>query len=104
MSDAIWAALIAGAVAIIGDIIISARNTKDLFSKLDKRSELADQELKNEMSVFKAEVKGEIALLKNEVGELRKTVEKHNGIVERTYHLETELAKHGEQIKALANK
>lgn len=104
MSDAIWAALIAGAVAIIGDIIISARNTKDLFSKLEKRSELADQELKNEMSVFKTEVKGEIALLKNEVGELRKTVEKHNGVVERTYHLETELAKQGEQIKALSNK
>lgn len=104
MSDAIWAALIAGAVAIIGDIIISARNTKELFSKLDKKSEMADKELKNEMAVFKTEVKGEITLLKNEIGELRKATEKHNGVVERTYHLETEVAKQGEQIKTLFSK
>lgn len=104
MSDAVVVALITGALAIIGDVIISARNTKDLFAKLEKRSEMADQELKGEMSVFKAEVKGEIAMLKQDMGELRKAVEKHNGVVERTYHLETEVAKQGEQIKTLFNK
>lgn len=97
MSDAIWVAVITGALAIVGDIIISARNTKDLFSKLDKRSEMADQELKGEMSVFKAEVKGEINLLKQDMTELRKAVEKHNSVVERTYSLEKEVA----QIKTL---
>ena len=97
MSDAIWVAFITGALEIVGDIIISARNTKDLFSRLDKRSEMADQELKGEMSVFKAEVKGEISLLKQDMTELRKAVEKHNSVVERTYSLEKEVA----QIKTL---
>ena len=104
MNEAVIAALIAGTAAIVGDVIVSARNTKELFAKLDKRSEMADQELKGEMSVFKAEVKGEIAMLRQDMGELRKTVEKHNGVLERTYHLEAEIAKQGEQIKTLFNK
>ena len=104
MSDPITVALITGAVAVIGDIIISARNTKDLFNKLETQSKTADQELKGEMEVFKADVKGEISMLRQEMNELRKTVEKHNGVVERTYHLETEIAKQGEQIKTLFNK
>ena len=88
---------------MVGDIIISARNTKDLFAKLDKRSELADQELKSEMGVFKAEISGQIELLKTDIAELRKNVEKHNSVVERTYALEREQAVMAEQI-VVANK
>lgn len=93
MSDAIIVAFITGAVAVIGDIIISAKNTRDLYAKLDKQSELADER-----------IKGEIAVIRTEITDLRKTVEKHNTVIERTYRLETEMAKQAEQIKTLFNK
>lgn len=93
MSDAIWVAIITGALAVLGDIIISAKNTKDLFAKLDKQSELADEK-----------IKGEIAVIHTEITELRKTVEKHNSVVERVYKIETDIARQDEQIKSLFNK
>lgn len=93
MSDPIIVALITGAVAVIGDIIISAKSTRELYAKLDKQSELADERMK-----------GEIAVIHTEIAELRKNVEKHNTVVERVYQLETEQAKQGEQIKTLFNK
>ena len=93
MSEGIWIALITGAVAVIGDIIISAKNTKELFAKLDKQSELADER-----------IEGEIAVIHTEISELRKTVEKHNSVVERVYKIETDIARQDEQIKTLFNR
>lgn len=93
MTEGVWIALITGAVAVIGDIIISAKNTKELFAKLDKQSELADER-----------IKGEIAVIHTEISELRKNVEKHNSVVERVYKIETDIARQDEQIKALNNR
>lgn len=93
MTEAIWVAVITGAVAVIGDIVVSAKNTRELYAKLDKQSELADER-----------IKGEIAVIHTEIADLRKTVEKHNNVIQRTYALETEVAKQGEQIKTLFNK
>ena len=93
MSDAIWVALITGALAIVGEIIVSARNAKELYAKLDKQSEIADER-----------IKGEIAVIHTEISDLRKNVEKHNNVLERVYKLETETARQGEQIKALASR
>lgn len=93
MSDAVLVAIITGVLAVIGEIIISARSTRELYAKLDKQSELSDEK-----------IKGEIAVIHAEISELRKTVEKHNSMVERTYNLEKEVAKQGEQIKTLFNK
>lgn len=93
MTEGVWIALITGAVAVIGDIIISAKNTKELFAKLDKQSELADER-----------IKGEIAVIHTEISELRKNVEKHNSVVERVYKIETDIARQDEQIKALSNR
>lgn len=92
MSEGILIALITGTLAVIGEIIVSAKNTRDLYAKLDKQSELSDEK-----------IKGEIAVIHTELSELRKTVEKHNSMVERTYALEKEVAKQGEQIKTLFN-
>lgn len=92
MNDAVIVAFITGALAVVGDIIISAKNTRDLYAKLDKQSELADER-----------INGKIEVIKTEITELRKTVEKHNTVIERTYALETEVAKQGEQIKTLFN-
>lgn len=93
MNDAIVVALITGACAIVSQLIISAKSTNDLYAKMDKHSELKD-----------AELKGDIAVIRTEITELRKNVEKHNSVIERTYALEKEVAKQGEQIKTLFNK
>ena len=93
MSEGIWIALITGTLAVIGDIIVSAKSTKELYAKLDKQSELADER-----------IKGEIAVIHTEIAELRKNVERHNSVIERTYSLEKEVAKQGEQIRTLFNK
>ena len=93
MSEVVWVALITGACAVIGDIIISAKSTKELYAKLDKQSEMADER-----------IKGEIAVIHTEIAELRKNVEKHNNVLERVYNLEKEMARQDEQIKTLAGK
>lgn len=93
MSEGILIALITGTLAVIGEIVVSARNTKELYAKLDKQSELSDERMR-----------GEIAVIHAEISELRKNVEKHNQVVERVYNLEVETAKQGEQIKTLFNK
>ena len=93
MSEGIWIALITGTLAVIGDIIISAKSTKELYAKLDKQSEIADER-----------IKGEIAVIRTEIAELRKNVERHNSVIDRTYNLEKEVAKQGEQIRTLFNK
>lgn len=90
ISEGVLIAFITGACAIVGEIIVSAKNTKELYAKLDKQSELADERMK-----------GEIAVIHTEIAELRKNVEKHNSVIERTYSLEKEVAKQSEQIKTL---
>lgn len=92
MTEAIIAALITGVCAIIAQAVIAARNAKDLYARLDKQSELND-----------AEIKGQIEVIRTEISELRKQTEKHNSVLERTYNLEVEVARHGEQIKTLFN-
>lgn len=91
--NAIIVALITGACAVIGEIILSAKNTRELYAKLDKQSEIADERMKDE-----------IAVIHTEISELRKQVEKHNSVIERTFNLEKEVARQGEQIKTLFNK
>ena len=73
MDEVVIVALITGACAVISQIIISAKSTRELYAKLDKQSEIADER-----------IKGDLAVIKMEVAELRKQVEKHNSVVERT--------------------
>lgn len=92
-SDAIIVALITGACAVISQIVISAKSTRELYSKLDKQSEIADERIKSELAVIKVEM-----------AELRKQVEKHNSVVERTFSIEKELEVQKEQIKVANNR
>lgn len=92
MNEAIIVALITGGLALIGQIIVAARNNEKLYAKLDKQSEISDEKMR-----------GEITVLQTEITELRKQVEKHNSVIERTYQLEKEQAKQAEQIKTLFN-
>jgi hypothetical protein len=93
VSDAVIVALITGACAVISQIVISAKSTRELYSKLDKQSEIADERIKSEL-----------AINKTEMSELRRQVEKHNSVVERTYSIEKELEVQKEQIKVANNR
>ena len=93
ISEGVVIAFITGSLAVVGEIIVSARNTRELYAKLDKQSELADERMK-----------GEIAVIHQEISELRKNVEKHNQVVERVYKLEEQSARHDEKIKTLFSK
>ncbi len=97
MSDAIKVAIITGGLALIGTVLSQWMSinklTSELYAKLDKQSELADERMR-----------GEINGVKIEINELKNHVEKHNQVVERTYDLEKEVAKQSEQIKTLFNK
>lgn len=77
MSEAIVVALITGACAIVAQLIISKRNSADLFAKLDKQSELSDAKLDKE-----------IAVIKTEITTLSEEVRKHNAFAERIPALE----------------
>lgn len=93
MNEAVLVALITGACAVVSQIVISAKSTRELYAKLDKQSEIADER-----------IKGDLAVIKMEVAELRKQVEKHNSVVERTYSVEKELEVQKEQIKVANNR
>lgn len=88
MTDAIWVAVI----ALIGQVIIAAISNSGIISKLDKQTEVND-----------TKINGEIQVIKNEISNLRQEVQKHNSVVARTYELESQVARHDEQIKTLFN-
>lgn len=94
MSEAIIVALITGACAVISQIVISAKSTKELFSKLSEQSQLADAELDKKLEKFQA-------VTNEKIDELSRRVEKHNNVVERVYKLEQETAVQTEQIKTM---
>ena len=91
MSDAVIAALITGGLSLVGVVVTVLLSNRGLLAKLDKQSELADEKLR-----------GEIAVVKTEITELRNEVQKHNNVVERVYKLEQDSAVHAEKI-AVAN-
>ena len=90
MSEAVTAAVITGLCAIAAQLVISFRSGRELVARLEKHSELSD-----------AQLKGEIAVIKTELADLRQEVAKHNGVIERTYALERQTAVHAEQIKVV---
>lgn len=89
MTDAVIVALI----ALAGQIVIALVSNSGLLAKLDKQSEVAD-----------TRIHGEIDVIKNEVSGLRQEVQKHNGLVERTYKLEERVTVNEEKIKVANNR
>ena len=90
MSEAVAAALITGICAIAAQLVISFRSGRELLAQLEKHSELSD-----------AQLKGEIAVIKTELSDLRQEVAKLGGVSARTYALERQTAVHTEQIKVV---
>ena len=97
MTDAIWVALITGALAIIGDIIISAKSTRELYSKLDKQSEINDQKLDAKLEKYQA-------VTDQKIEELTREVRRHNNFAEEIPVLKEKLASAAQRIDALARR
>lgn len=71
-------AIIVAVIALVGEIIIAAITNSGLLAKLDKQSEVADTKMR-----------GEMAVMEEEISTLRREVQKHNNLIDRTYKLET---------------
>ena len=70
-------AIIVAVIALAGQIVIALIANSGLVAKLDKQSEVADTKLR-----------GEMAVMEEEISTLRREVQKHNSLIERTYKLE----------------
>jgi len=69
-----------------------------------KNSEMvtkAIDEVKDTVTANNADIQQHLALIDLKIQTLSDRVEKHNGVIERTYKLERESAVHTEQIKAV---
>ena len=97
MSDAVLVAVITVSANLIVTLVSAAVQTKNFLEKLRAESELSDTRLDAKLERFQA-------VTNEKIDELSRRVEKHNKIVERTYALETEVAKQGEKIKTLFTK
>ena len=81
MSEAIIVALIAGAATIGAQMVISKRNSAELYAKLDKQSEINDQKLDAKLERFQA-------VTDTKLDELTREVRRHNDFAERIPTLE----------------
>ncbi len=76
VTEAIVVALITGVCAIISQIFISKQNSKDLYTKLDKQSELADKALDDKIEKWQA-------VTDTKIDELTREVREHNNFARR---------------------
>ena len=83
--SAVLAALITGVCAIVSQVIISQRSTRDLYSKLDKDSELSDARLE-------ARLEKHQAVTDTKIDELTREVREHNNFARRVPVLEEKIA------------
>ena len=86
MSDAIIVALITGVCAVVAQFIINRKSQSDLYTKLDKSSEIADMKLD-------AKLEKHQAVTDTKIEALCKAVEKHNQFASRVPLLEEKVAR-----------
>ena len=81
MSESIIVALVTGALAIIGNIILTHQSNQKVLLELEKRSEISDVKLEGQITQMRGvwEVK---------LQSLTEAVNKHNGFAERIPVLE----------------
>ena len=73
-------ALVTGAAAVIGQKLISNASTKELYAKLDKQSEVADQKLQAKIDVIDTKIET-----------LSERVNAHNQLIDRMYRVEADV-------------
>lgn len=94
MNEAVLVALITGACAVISQIIISAKSTRELYAKLDKQSEINDQKLEAKLEKYQA-------VTDQKIEELTREVRKHNNFAEKIPVIEEKISVANNRIKDL---
>ncbi len=79
------AAIITGIFAVISQVLIARNNSKELYAKLDKNSELADAKLE-------ARLEKHQAVTDTKIEELTREVREHNNFAKRVPVLEEKIA------------
>lgn len=88
MSEAwvgVIAAIITGVFAVLSQAMIARNNSKELYAKLDKNSELADAKLE-------ARLEKHQAVTDTKIEELTREVREHNNFAKRVPVLEEKIA------------
>lgn len=92
---AILSAIISGAVTLVVCILNNnyQRKRDEKTREAAKEQEQADitvhlEEIKDAQNDSKTQIQNEIEMVKYQLSELTKRVEKHNNVIERTYELE----------------
>ena len=94
MSDAIIVALITGVCAVVAQFIINRKSQSDLYSKLDKSSELSDAKLD-------AKLEKHQAVTDTKIEELVREVREHNNFARRIPLVEKDVQVLGEKVARL---
>lgn len=97
MSDTIIVALITVGANLIITCVSAYRQSKNVMQQIKAESVLSDAKLEAKLNQFQA-------VTTEKIEELSRRVEKHNSVIERTYKLETAVARQEEQIKTLFNR
>lgn len=88
----IISAAVTGSLALAGVIYTSKKQYNGSIMELKEQQHLSTQEMK-----------GNIALIQNDIKVLNSNVEKHNKVVERTYNLETAVTVMDTRLKTVEN-
>lgn len=72
MSEAVLVALITGGFMLVGTILTTRKSNADLYAKLDKQSELADQKIEAKLDEYRT-------VTDIKIEELTREVRDHNG-------------------------
>ena len=85
MTEAIVVAIITGVFAVVAQLVISNRSSEELYSKLDKQSELSDAKIE-------AKLERHQAVTDTKIDELTREVREHNNFARRVPVLEEKVA------------
>ena len=92
MSD-IWipiiVAIITSGFTLIGVIVTNRKDKADMLAQIRQDSTVSD-----------TEIKGQIDVIRQEIKDLTKQVERHNQVIDRTYSLESRMAAAEAKIEA----
>lgn len=97
MTEAVIVAIITGAFALVGQLLIAKINNEKLYAKLDKQSELADTQLNAKLEKWQA-------VTDTKIEELTREVRKHNSFAERLPVLEEKIKVANNRIADLEHK
>lgn len=97
MTEAVIVAIITGAFALVGQLLIAKSNNEKLYAKLDKQSELADTQLNAKLEKWQA-------VTDTKIEELTREVRKHNSFAERLPVLEEKIKVANNRIADLEHK